>query len=227
MQTSSNFVAHCLDLLKGRGTSGHVGTAPAKPLNTDGNLGTSRLRYAVPADLPRSRCVSTGGTTKAEVNQVVAASGTAVTSGTACSRSQPSEGQHAPPLRLSASTALPNDWRDGFLRLSGAERLANFTVTRWSDLVQDAAAFLNVWGEQAARLGWTATDIFGVHPRAPSTRYDQMGVALLIHGGAVVAITDSTAVIKELSGSALTWRRSVDRRSVPIWELIERSKQGK
>jgi hypothetical protein len=218
MQSSASFVTHCLDLLKGGGTTGHTGTASAKSLDPNVNVGTRRLCQAVPDILERSQPVSAVGTRKAEIHQSVTATGTSDTGGTALSEGTESQQSSWP--QLSPSAVLPDDWREGFTRLSCADRLANFTATRWNDLIRDSAGFLNLWGEQAAKLGWTASDIFGVHPKAPSSRCDQMGVALLIHGGTIVAITDSTAVIKERSGSLLTWRRSVDRRSVPIWDLL-------
>ncbi len=46
-------------------------------------------------------------------------------------------------------------------------------------------AFISRSGHAAQPLGWTALDLFGVHPLAPASRFDAMGLFLLIQGGAV------------------------------------------
>ena len=35
---------------------------------------------------------------------------------------------------------------------------------RWLQAINDAEAFLSVWGAQAGALGWTARELFGLHP---------------------------------------------------------------
>jgi hypothetical protein len=46
---------------------------------------------------------------------------------------------------------------------------------RWVPAIKDAGDFLAAWGEQASALGWSADDLFGLHPTAPLARYDHMG----------------------------------------------------
>jgi len=56
-------------------------------------------------------------------------------------------------------------------------------VTPWRQAVEDGRRFLAAWGEQAAALGWTARDLFGLHtpPAKPApnyrrlSRYDETG----------------------------------------------------
>src|SRR5262249_42112531 len=36
-------------------------------------------------------------------------------------------------------------------------------VTRWRQAVEDGRRFLAAWGKQAAALGWTSRDLFGLH----------------------------------------------------------------
>ena len=47
-----------------------------------------------------------------------------------------------------------------------------FSHERWSGLLSDAENFLMRWGSAAHLLGWTALDLFGVHPIAPAARFD-------------------------------------------------------
>jgi hypothetical protein len=43
------------------------------------------------------------------------------------------------------------------------------------------------------KFGWTALDLFAVHPIAPVARFDKMGLVLVICGGEVVALTTGSA----------------------------------
>ena len=82
-------------------------------------------------------------------------------------------------------------------------------AVRWHIMLEDAQAFLETWGAQAERLGWTAADLFGLHPTAPLARYDCMGLVWLLRERPVVALTESEATIRANSGATLTFRRVV------------------
>ena len=85
---------------------------------------------------------------------------------------------------------------------------------RWQQAIADGRRFLGEWGEQAAGLGWTARDLFGlthVPDRPPSnyqrlSRYDQTGLIWLLQGRRVVALSEHTAVIETTSGT-VSYRR--------------------
>jgi hypothetical protein len=70
------------------------------------------------------------------------------------------------------------------------------------------------WGQQADRLGWTARDLFGLHPvpERPAasygrlSRYDETGLIWLLHGRPVVALTETTAAIQG-AAAVLTYRK--------------------
>jgi hypothetical protein len=87
---------------------------------------------------------------------------------------------------------------------------------RWQQAVRDAETFLQRWSEQAQTLGWTARDLFGLHPvpdrHAPSyrrlSRYDATGLIWLLQGRPVIALTETEATILAPSGANLTYRRS-------------------
>jgi hypothetical protein len=82
---------------------------------------------------------------------------------------------------------------------------------RWRQAVADGEAFLLRWGEQANSLGWTANDLFGLHPAAPLARYDAMGLCWLLCGRQVVSIDQRAATIAGSSGGRLVYYRRLDR----------------
>src|SRR5262249_1814521 len=82
--------------------------------------------------------------------------------------------------------------------------------------VSDARAFLARWGSQAEALGWTSADLFGLHqpPEQPHpsynrlSRYDCTGLAWLLQGREVIALTaDSASIRKPATGNITTYRR--------------------
>ena len=85
----------------------------------------------------------------------------------------------------------------------------------WQLAVADAKAFLDKWGTQAAALGWTARELFGLHPvpEPPAasfrrlSRYDSTGLIWALQGRPVVALTAETAAIQTASGGILTYRK--------------------
>jgi hypothetical protein len=100
---------------------------------------------------------------------------------------------------------------------------------RWQQAVRDAQSFLAVWGEQADALGWTVTEIFGLHPvpdrPAASyqrlTRYDHTGLVWLLRGCPVVALTAETAAIQTKSGGILTYRKHNKPALGPVGDSLD------
>lgn len=83
----------------------------------------------------------------------------------------------------------------------------------------DATGLLDSHGAELLSLGWSAGDVFGLHPQAPRSM-DCFGLALLLDGGTVAELTDNSAVIVRPSGARLTMRRGARRPAVPAWEMI-------
>lgn len=88
-------------------------------------------------------------------------------------------------------------------------------VVRWQLAVEDGRRFLARWGEQAEALGWTATDLFGLHkpPAKPHpnysrlSRYDEIGLIWLLQSRPVLALTEATAAIQNSTGAITIYRR--------------------
>jgi len=87
-------------------------------------------------------------------------------------------------------------------------------------LIEDGTAFLANWGSQASGLGWTALDVFGVHPIAPAARYDCMGLVPLIRGDEVVVVNERCATTRSRGGGLLKYLRRPRTGAVLVWELM-------
>ena len=100
---------------------------------------------------------------------------------------------------------------------------------RWQQAVQDGRRFLAKWGEQAAALGWTPRDLFGLHesPDQPHpsyrrlTRYDETGLIWLLQGRPVVALTESTAAIENPAGAITAYRRYDKAALGPVGDSLD------
>jgi hypothetical protein len=111
---------------------------------------------------------------------------------------------------------------------------------RWQRAIHDTDAFLAAWGARARALGWTASNLFGLHavPERPAaiyrrlSRYDETGLIWLLHGRPIIALTETEAairsagavvmyrkpVLRALGNSLDTWSRGPHPRS-PHWSL--------
>ena len=85
---------------------------------------------------------------------------------------------------------------------------------RWDQAIRDADSFLAKWGQQAEALGWTARELFGLHPvpaqPAPTfrrlARYDTTGLIWLLQGRPVIALTETEAAIQS-AGATVMYRK--------------------
>ncbi|QEN86858.1 hypothetical protein FZC33_11205 [Labrys sp. KNU-23] len=105
----------------------------------------------------------------------------------------PFDGEMPMPAALALAPSYDGPFAAEFAKLTREN--PTIDPRRWEQAKKDAAEFLADWGEQAAELGWTAKELFGLHPVAPLTRYDQMGLVWLLNGKEVDEITDRTAKI--------------------------------
>jgi hypothetical protein len=116
---------------------------------------------------------------------------------------------------------FPDEWRAIAGELGGSTPIDGFGDARWQLLVDDTEIFLLKWGKAAHLLGWTAIDLFGVHPAAPAVRFDVMGLLPLLGGASVVALTTDEARMLRPSKAMLTFRRANQEGAV----LVTRCRQ--
>jgi hypothetical protein len=145
---------------------------------------------------------------------------TPVTWVTPSNRSFPQERQSQ---NVTACVTNPHEaavsvWTEGFARLDLAVPHPDFSPSWWRAIVKDGGRFLEVWAPEAARLGWQAIDLFGVHPIAPAARFDAMGLVLIISGGEVVSINERSATIRSPGGQLLVYMRRPSNEAVCLWD---------
>ncbi len=121
---------------------------------------------------------------------------------------------HCPP-------GVPETWTQGVADLLAMTCPASCPDDKWQVLREDAYHFLRDHAARAHELGWTALDLFGVHPGKPWARFDCMGLVPLLSGAGVVALSDTEAVIEKPNGARVTFRRrgQVPDETCLIWEL--------
>lgn len=109
-------------------------------------------------------------------------------------------------------------WAAGLDALRNTSEAPGFAPAAWRSLIEDGEVFLAGWGAEAARLGWTDFDLFGVHPVAPSARYDCMGLIPLIRGDEVVGMDEARATTRSRNGNLLTYLRRPMGSAVLLWQ---------
>ena len=114
---------------------------------------------------------------------------------------------------------VPREWAEGFARLDCAKPPPGFALPRWRQVINDGGLFLDQWAHQAAALGWTVLDVFGVNPAAPAVRYDGMGLVPLIGNSRVVAISADSARLETRTGHTQTYSRRPRPDAVALWDL--------
>jgi hypothetical protein len=100
---------------------------------------------------------------------------------------------------------------------------------RWQQALQDGRRFLSQWGGEAAALGWTTRDLFGLapvlHEARPAyerlSRYDETGLIWLLRGRTVLGLTESTASIESPTGMVTVYRKHHKPALGPLGDSLE------
>jgi len=130
--------------------------------------------------------------------------------------------EHAAIVEFDA--AVPREWAEGYAVLCIMPMHPDYTEERWQRLIDDSGRFLDSWAVQVAAMGWTAPEVFGVHPDAPDARIDLKGLVPCIDGADIVAVSADSVTIQTPSGSHQRIFRRTDEQSpgrVTVWEIGE------
>jgi hypothetical protein len=206
-----DFTSHVLDLLKNTGPTGPTGPTSSNAFISKEKVGTSHETEVGPVDFDWSHHGAVNGPGKCAIDQSLNEGGTSGTSGTSNFAEGEVEGERG---------GAPAEWHAILGELEQRNCPDWMSPERWDLLLGDAENFLSRWGHAAHAMGWTALDLYGVHPLAPTARFDVMGFLFLIQGGAVPVITASSASIHRRTGAHLTYRRHDTDGAVLITKVL-------
>lgn len=127
-------------------------------------------------------------------------------------------------VEATAVEAPVEAWRAGIARLRPEHPIGQPTRDGWATFLRDCHAFLaGEWAPQAATLGWDARALFGCHRERPWI-VNWWGALWFIHGGEILAMTETTLSLKTIRGVRQSLRRTDITGydfNVPIWNAHE------
>jgi hypothetical protein len=90
----------------------------------------------------------------------------------------------------------------------GRYQRGDFSRRKWQQTLAGVRRFVEGgWAHRACRLGWGLLELFGVDRKAPWARRDRRGLALMLGGNKVIALTEHDATIETPTGARLTYTR--------------------
>ena len=107
-------------------------------------------------------------------------------------------------------------WIEGLRQLRRCRPPAGVLQTHWRAKILGAVRFCRIWGPRAAANGWTAENLFSLHPGAPLLRFDAMGVAFLGTDAVVVGV-EPGAVLFRCKGGNINRGRPPTNPQKPAW----------
>lgn len=132
-------------------------------------------------------------------------------------------------LALTDAQQLVASWRAGVLSLPEdrvpcpgmiwREAGPNGREGVWRWVRKAMLAFLDEWGEDAARLGWSTEALFGVHRLAAAYRVDSTGALVVLYPRRCIALC-AREIHLERRGSVTVARGLTNpAESVAIWDF--------
>lgn len=123
-------------------------------------------------------------------------------------------------IALTGRSDLPPELVENYARLQLMKPPRGVSIEWWYRTIDGGGRFLDAWGTEAVRLGYTAMDIFGVGRDAPEARHDLKGLVALLDGAEVIALTADKATIRNPAGRVLSiYRSPAAVGQVALWEL--------
>jgi hypothetical protein len=121
-------------------------------------------------------------------------------------------------------TMLPNAaavWRSAIEDISPhASPCRYLAPSRWAPMREAAIDFCDRLGAEAHALGWTAAELFGLHPEHGTLRVEFCGV-LMVSGSKAMAVEPTRIVFDRGSGyrtkQGQVW-------GIPVWEFAARGR---
>lgn len=129
-------------------------------------------------------------------------------------------------LALTDAQQLAASWRTGVLSLPD-DRVpcdgliwfepVTFRPGVWRHVRKAMLSFLDEWGEDAARLGWSTEALFGVHRRAGAVRADCTGALVTLYPRRCVALCEREIHLERRGSVTVDRGLANPADSVPLW----------
>lgn len=129
-----------------------------------------------------------------------------------------------PPLAAPPLPGVPPDWCEGVTRLATLPAPDRIPPPRWAVLASTAGRLLRDHGAELHAAGWTALDLFGLHPTSPMTHPAGWGLAWLLgEQGEVLDVAPNAVGMRQGPGGArlaFYMKDAPARASIrPAWNL--------
>ena len=127
---------------------------------------------------------------------------------------------------LASDMSIPFEWAEAVVKLRSIRKPQLIPQSSWLEI---KAASTQLYTDDFALLkliinnDWSLEDIYGCHPAAPMTRFDMMGLLLLLHqGDEVVGVNKQRIKILRRTGSINVFRKSLAPATgrVSLYELV-------
>jgi len=124
-------------------------------------------------------------------------------------------------LRAASLPGVPVAWSEGVEALATMACPARIEPRRWGELAHTSARLLRDNGSALHAARWTAVELFGLHPRAPSAYPPGWGLAWLLDATGTVldANEDVVGMCRQPGGARMGFRKRPQAGAVPAWEL--------
>lgn len=111
------------------------------------------------------------------------------------------------------------EWRAAIERLPATVApCPSLAQASWAAIRENCLDFIDRHGAEAHRLGWTAAQLFGVHPKHGTLRAEWCG-ALMVHNERALGVEFARVVFERTSGYR---GRQGQREGVPVWDFAKR-----
>ncbi|MBB2964700.1 hypothetical protein [Methylobacterium sp. R2-1] len=125
-----------------------------------------------------------------------------------------------------ASDPLPPqaaEWRKAFGTLRPTNPPCRYLgAAAWANILEACTDFIERFGAEAVRLGWTTPQLFGVHPEHGTLRVDWCGV-MMTGGHKAIGIEPKRILFGNVSGYRNVAGAPV---GIPIWEFAARAQKA-
>lgn len=124
-------------------------------------------------------------------------------------------------LRVVSLPGVPAEWCEGVAAMATMAYPAGIEPQRWDELTHTSDRLLRDHGAVLHVARWTAVELFGLHPRAPSAFCPGWGLAWLLDATGTVLDANEAVVgmCRQPGGARMGFRRRPPAGAVPAWEL--------